>query len=770
MNQREGQIALTIDGKEVRVPAGTTVYQAASKMGIELPIFCYQDRMPPLGACRVCLVEVENMGKLQTSCTLQATEGMVVKTQSAGAVEGRKEIMEFLLINHPLDCPICDKGGECPLQENAIRYGPGLSKFFEEKRHFPKALPLSPVLMLDRERCIVCARCTRFGELIAGDYALQMLHRGYKTEVGVAKGSQALSKFIGNTIAICPVGALTSRVYRFRARPWDNDSTKTTCSLCPVGCSLLLDARDGEIVRTRACENPAVNDTWLCDKGWFGYEFVSHPERLEQPLVRRNGRLESIGWEEALTLAAQKIEEARPGGKIAAWGGNPLTTEENYLFQKLFREGMGVGHLDHRIGSTALPLSAEGLPPGMEMELQECEELSYIFLLGLDLTEEFPVVWLRLKQALNRGALLFFMGHFSPEIASFCREIVLHRPGEELEKMRSFLPQWETHVKKEGKGAIFLGSQYLDHPERLTILSELQKVKQRMEYCSLNLMEGKGNSMGARLAGMRPDCAPLGVTVETPGLPAFSVLERAASEGWDLIYVAGADPALKFPSPLLKRARAQLGCLIVQDLFLTETARHADLVFPTLAFPEKSGSFLNIEGRVQSWNPGKEIPPHLLSDGEIFQRIGEKLQLSMEIDPDFLRFLKREGRVEFPKPKKLEPSVLSSAPAPLGGKLAATFKPILFDQGTRMRHNRHLSQLSPAAAVRLHPMEAERRNLVEGSAVCLRANGVEIEAALQIDGTVALGTIVLPLGCEEVPVQEFGLHLTGGLHLEILKR
>jgi NADH-quinone oxidoreductase subunit G len=205
-------INLTIDGRPISVPKGTTVYTATKLLGIEVPIFCYQDRMPPFGACRVCLVEVEKMGKLQTSCTLEATEGMVVKTQSVPAVQGRQGILEFLLINHPLDCPICDKGGECPLQDQTLKFGPGESRFYEEKRHFTKALPVSPVLMLDRERCIVCARCTRFGDLIAGDHALEMIDRGYRTEVGPASEATAHSKFIGNTIQICPVGALTSDV------------------------------------------------------------------------------------------------------------------------------------------------------------------------------------------------------------------------------------------------------------------------------------------------------------------------------------------------------------------------------------------------------------------------------------------------------------------------------------------------------------------------------------------------------------------------------
>ena len=244
MSETTPLINLTIDGKAVSVPKGTTVYTAAQQLKIDIPVFCYLDRMPPFGACRMCLVEVEKAPKLQTSCTLEATEGMVVKTQSTIAKEGREGILELLLINHPLDCPICDKGGECPLQDHTLECGPGKSRFYEDKRHFKKQLPLSPVLMLDRERCIVCARCTRFGEIVAGDHALEFNDRGFKTEVGTPNGKDAESKFIGNTIKICPVGALTSRVYRFQARPWDNKPTPSTCTLCPVGCSMTFDSRD----------------------------------------------------------------------------------------------------------------------------------------------------------------------------------------------------------------------------------------------------------------------------------------------------------------------------------------------------------------------------------------------------------------------------------------------------------------------------------------------------------------------------------------------
>lgn len=761
-------VTLTIDGKEITVPQGTTVYHACKQLGIEIPIFCYLDRLPPFGACRVCMVEVEKMGKPQTSCTLEAKEGMVVKTQSTMAEEARKQIIEFLLLNHPLDCPICDRGGECPLQDNTLRYGPGMSRFFEEKRRFKKPLPLGPVLMLDRERCIVCARCTRFGDLMAGDHALEFIERGYKTEVGTPDGGPAESKFIGNTIMICPVGALTSQVYRFRARPWDNDSTNSTCTLCPVGCSMILDSRDGQIMRTRSRENRDVNDIWLCDKGWFGYEFTYHPDRLTQPLVRRDGQLESASWEEALVLIASRIQSAKGKGKVAAFGGNPLTFEENYLFQKLMREGAGTNHVDHRIGMPITSLEEEGIGPGMEMTIGECEELSFAALVGLDLTEQFPVVWLRLRQAINKGAKVTYLGHYAPEIAPYLSETVIHKPGQELEILKQHLPRMAEIAKQGKKGAIFVGRQYLANPQRYVILAQLLELRQLFPNLTLNIMEGRGNSMGARLAGMRPEFGPFGKPVNSPGMNALQVLESAAQEGWDFLYVAGVNPALQFPSKLWQEARSKMEFLVVQDLFLTETAQQADVVLPTLTFIEKEGSFINIEGRVQTLMPGKEVPENIYGDAEIFLKIAKKLNITLDLDPSFADKLNQE-RLLLNRPQKLEAKQTSeSVETKNQGTLVATFSRTLFDHGVRMKHDPHLVWLAKEPRLRLSSKEGIKRGLNDDDTVRISANGNSIVAKIKFDEQVAAETIIIPLGFEkEVPVHELGTRLMNGLPVEI---
>jgi len=762
----ETKINFTIDGQSVSVSKGTTVYQAAVQLGIDIPIFCYQDRMPPFGACRMCLVEVEKMGKLQTSCTLQATEGMVVKTQTEMAKEGRDEILEFLLINHPLDCPVCDRGGECPLQDNTIKFGPGKSRFHEEKRHFDKPLALSPVLVLDRERCITCARCTRFSDLIAGDHALEFKSRGYKTEVGTPKDI-AESKFIGNTIMICPVGALTSRVYRFRARPWDNEPTATTCSLCPVGCSMILDSRDGEIMRTRSCENRDVNDIWLCDKGWFGYEFVDHKVRLKQPLIRKNGQLVPSSWEAAFDLIAWKLREAKDTDQVAGWGGNPLTVEENFLFQKLIREATHSNHLDHRIGTAITQLEDEHLPPGMEMTLGEVQTLSFAFIFGLDITETFPVLWLRLRQAINCGAKVIFAGHYAPEVAQYFHEVILHSPGEELVAMEQVASLFKDLSAKGEKGALFIGSQYLNLPSRPEILSKCQEWCAANSNVSINIMEGSGNSLGARFAGMHPQLSSNGVRLDKPGLNSLQVLMKAAEKGWDLLYVAGADPASLFPKKLWRAARQKLKFLIVQDLFLTETAIEADVVLPTLCFAEKRGTMINIEGRVQKMQPGKHIPEQLYSDGQIFTLLAQKMMIPLAFDTQFSLNLRKE-RVNL-RDYASNNHVTESKPknAPSQTQLLATFSRHLFDEGTRMQHNTRLSEMTEVPSFRIHPSEAQARGLQTNQLVKVTTQDGEAAGFLKADSKVAARTIVLPMGFKGLGIENLAPQLRPGLPVEI---
>lgn len=675
----EQPVTLNIDGQTVTVPHGTTVYHAAERLGIEIPIFCYHDRMPPLGACRMCFVRVDGMARPQTACTLPAQEGMVVRTESPDVVEARQAILEFLLINHPLDCPICDKGGECPLQDNTFKYGPGASRFVEPKRHFPKAVPLSPVLTLDRERCIMCWRCTRFGEIIAGDHALKGHERGSATHIDVPPITmEGPSKFIGNTIAICPVGALTSGVYRFRSRPWNNRASPSVCNHCGVGCSMTLDVRGDEVVRTRARENPAINDIWLCDVGFFGYDYVNHADRLRTPYVRVGTELREATWDEALDVVASRLRAAAPEA-IGAIGGERLTLEESYVLSRLFRS-VGTNNLDYRSDTLYTPPTREWTW-GMEGAIDQLDRASVIVLVGCDLSEEYPVVWLRAKRAVDRGARVVAFAPKRLETAPYCSPAILHNYGWEDRLLwavarlcadrkgdtaadalgrvdvdaiaagsgvpRSVLESVAEALSAGGGTAFLVGRMTLDGPAASTTLMAVNTLR---AVCggNLSLMRGRGSAATAAVVGMAPDCLPGLVALDDTeargrighawrvapphqrGSSTPEMIRAAADGAMSVLYVAGADLSRDFPDrDLWRRARERLGLLVVTDLFWTDTAKQADVVLPALAFAEKSGTLGNIEARPQRIERAIAGPSGARADLTILQDLADRLGYAM---------------------------------------------------------------------------------------------------------------------------------------------
>ena len=348
-------VTFEIDGREVSAPEGSMLVDGAKYGDVEIPVFCYEPKLgAPVGACRMCLVEIEGIPKLQTACSTAVKDGMVVITTSDRVKQAQNAIVEFLLVNHPLDCPVCDKGGECPLQDITFGWGAGRSRFIEPKRHFRKPLELSPLVAIDRERCILCYRCVRFSQEIAEDYQLVFLERADHTYVGTHDGRPYVGPFSGNIIELCPVGALTSTAYRFRARPWDIEDAGSVCTLCPSQCNVTFTVRDDtKVLRVLARDNEEVDDGWLCDKGRFGYQIVNAPERITQPLVRDGGELRPVSWERALDEARKGLDKAAE--KTAALVGGEATNEEGYLLQFLMREVLGSPHVDSRIGGQARP-------------------------------------------------------------------------------------------------------------------------------------------------------------------------------------------------------------------------------------------------------------------------------------------------------------------------------------------------------------------------------------------------------------------------------
>ncbi|MGH2683268.1 MAG: NADH-quinone oxidoreductase subunit NuoG, partial [Actinomycetota bacterium] len=422
-------VGLTIDGKPVAVPEGTLVIRAAEAVGVEIPRFCEHPLLDPVGACRQCLVEVEGQKKPVTACTTPVQEGMVVRTQHSSEMARKAQVgqLEFLLINHPLDCPVCDRGGECPLQDQALAHGPGESRYVDPKRVWTKPLSLSPLVLLDRERCVLCTRCTRFCDQISGERFIEMFDRGAAEQVAIAPGEDFRSPFSGNTVQICPVGALTSTMYRFASRPFDNRSGDSVCPHCACGCSLRVDVRNGRVVRHLARDNYEVNDSWLCDKGRYAYRFVDR-DRLATPLLRDPG-LRPASFPEVFWA----IAEAAKGGHVAFLGGGRLTDEDAYAMSKLARTAFGTNDLDHRfLGSPDVPVEVEqAAAAGMPVTYRDVEQAQAILIVGLDTREELPILHLRIRKAWRDNGAKVYVIHPRRTLVADIAEHLIVPPGDE---------------------------------------------------------------------------------------------------------------------------------------------------------------------------------------------------------------------------------------------------------------------------------------------------------------------------------------------------
>jgi NADH-quinone oxidoreductase subunit G len=398
-------ITFTIDGREVQAPENTMLVDAAKHGDVEIPVFCYEPKLgQPVGACRMCLVEIEGIPKLQTGCSTPVKDGMVVYTQSERVKTAQQSVVEFLLINHPLDCPVCDKGGECPLQDITFGWGGGISRFIEPKRHFVKPLELSPLIAIDRERCILCYRCVRYSQEVAEDYQLVLLERGAHSYVSTFDGHPYVAPFSGNIIELCPVGALTSRPYRFRARPWDIEGAGTVCTFCPAQCNVTLTVRDELALRVLGRDNGEVDDGWLCDKGRFAYQSFHVDERITQPMVRDGGQLRPVSWERALSDAATRL--ARAGAGTGAIAGGQTSNEEGLLLTRLLREGLGSPHLDsRRAGTLDLELHRALGDPRLQAKVSDLEFAHAVLVLDTEPVNDAPILDLRLRKGVRRHRL-----------------------------------------------------------------------------------------------------------------------------------------------------------------------------------------------------------------------------------------------------------------------------------------------------------------------------------------------------------------------------
>ena len=577
------QVNLIIDGKPVSAPPGTLVINAAKQAGIEIPAFCYYDGLTLQAACRMCLVEVDKTNKLQVGCTLPVAEGMVVHTDSPTVRQARKGTLEFLLANHPLDCPVCDKGGECELQDMVFRYGAGESRYAETKLHVDEK-QWSPVVFFDAPRCILCYRCVRICDEGMGVGALGVINRGAGSEIAPNAHDHLECDECGMCIDICPVGALTSGSYRYKTRPWEMQHVGTICTHCSNGCKTTLGVRDGEIMRGNNRDSSGINGEFLCVKGRYAFDFTSHPERLQAPLVRKNGKLEEVAWSEALSTVAAKFKEVRErSGKSGVIGSNHTTNEENYFLRKFAREGLGTGNIDHqRTGDLSTLLDALHGKTDALASTADLYARKAILIAGSDLSQQHPFLAFQIRANFrHHHAHVYTVTPGPVREASIAAKSLIAHPGQELESIESLRGALEAETEL----VILFGDAIKgDAVRQLVAFGDSLGIP--VKYVCL---VDYSNSRGAFDMGLLPDPG---------GLSGDRIL---AAQDLDLLWVVNANP-------LEKTALASTGAfVVVQDMFLTETAQRADVVFPSASAYEKGGTVTNVCGEVQKLKPALKV-------------------------------------------------------------------------------------------------------------------------------------------------------------------
>jgi NADH-quinone oxidoreductase subunit G len=644
--ERTDSVNVTIDGFEISVPKGTLIIRAAELLGIQIPRFCDHPLLSPIGACRQCLVDIEGQRKPFASCTTTCTEGMVVRTQLTSEVadKAQRGVMELLLINHPLDCPMCDKGGECPLQNQAMSNGRGETRFAGVKRTFEKPVPLSTEVLLDRERCIQCARCTRFADEIPGDPLIDLFERGPHEQVAIADGKPFDSYFSGNTVQICPVGALTGAAYRFRARPFDLMSTPGICEHCASGCRQRTDQRRGVVTRRLAGDEPEVNEEWNCDKGRWAFTYATQPDRLATPLVRgEDGVLAPASWPAAVAAAARGLAAAR--GRAGVLTGGRLTLEDAYAYAKFTRVALGSNDIDMRArahsAEEAQFLAAFVAGLGIDVSYAALEQAPAVLLAGFEPEDESPIVFLRLRKAArNHGLKVYSIAALASRgLAKMSGELLACVPGAEADLLGRLAggtgldaagaaAAAAMAVKGDGEagGAVILaGERLAEVPGALTAAARLAEAT----GARLAWIPRRAGERGAVEAGALPGLLPVGRPVTDPraraevarawdvaaaSIPAepgrgtAQILAAAAAGELDALVVAGVDPADLPDTAVVLDALEATSFVVSLELRASAVTDRADVVLPVAAVAEKDGTFVNWEGRGGSFPAALGVP------------------------------------------------------------------------------------------------------------------------------------------------------------------
>ncbi|GAA4076210.1 NADH-quinone oxidoreductase subunit G [Actinomadura miaoliensis] len=743
---------VTIDGFEIEVPKGTLIIRAAELLGIQIPRFCDHPLLDPVGACRQCLVEIPDAGngrgmpKPQASCTTAVMPGMVVKTQLTSPVADKAQhgVMELLLINHPLDCPICDKGGECPLQNQAMSNGRGESRFVETKRTFPKPIALSSQVLLDRERCIQCARCTRFSDQIAGDAFIDLFERGAKEQVGAAEDKPFQSYFSGNTVQICPVGALTGAAYRFRSRPFDLVSSPSVCEHCASGCALRTDHRRGKITRRLAGDDPQVNEEWNCDKGRWAFTYATQPDRLTHPLVRNeDGVLETASWPEALAIAARGLAAAR--GNAGVLTGGRLTLEDAYAYAKFARVALGTNDVDFRARphsrEEAEFLASSVAGRSIEVSYADLEKAPVVLLAGFEPEEESPIVFLRLRKGFRKkGVKVYSIAPYATRgLKKMGGTLLPTMPGAEAEVIGTLTTATDgtdevaaIHRLLSEPGAVVLaGERLATSPGALSSLVRLGQVT----GARIAWVPRRAGERGALEAGALPGLLPIGRPVTdpearaevarvwgvadlpaTPGRDTAGILASAQTERGALL-VGGFDPYdLPDPAAALEAIEAASFVVSLEQRVSAVTDR-ADVVLPVAAVPEKSGTFVDWEGRGRQFDTALKSAGRL-SDLRVLDALAGEMDVHLGLPgPEAARRELTElgaYRGERPAAPDATPFV---PPRPGEGEaLLATWK-LLLDKGRMQDGEPYLAGTAKPAVARLSPATAAEIGVAEGGSV-----------------------------------------------------
>jgi NADH-quinone oxidoreductase subunit G len=661
----EEMISITVDGMSIQAHPGELIIAAAEREGVFVPRFCYHPRMEPVGMCRMCLVEVSGPRgfSLQPACFLKVSDGLEVLTSSAKARKAQEGVLEFLLVNHPLDCPVCDKGGECPLQDQALSHGPGESRFVEEKRHWAKPIEIGHFVELDRERCIQCARCTRFADEIAGDAEIDFSARGDQIEISPFPTKPFNSYFSGNTIQICPVGALTAAPYRFKARPWDLEQVESTCTTCAVGCRHVAQSSAGKLVRFLGIDSDPVNQSWLCDKGRFSFESLYSDSRVTQPMLRRDDSLVEVRWHEALAAATTALRDAKTAdpASIAVVGGARFSNEDAYAWAKLAKSVLGTDSVDAQLGDGLPAATVLGLP---RATIDEACNARAVILLGPDLREELPVLFLRLRAAaLAKATTLVELSPVATSLTSLAAVRLAYLPGESALLAEGLVADSEPadldsdaleglRRAREliGNGddvVIVLGRPSLAESGD-TIASAAATLHAAMPGAKFLSALRRANVQGALDMGLAPGLVPGRVALASPAeelttewgdLPASpgrdttGTLQAAAAGDVAVLVLLGADPLSDFPDRSLAAAALERVPFVLSlATHLDASSAQASVVLPVTADGERSGTTTNVEGRVSRLaakvaTPGVVWAPWIVAT-ELAARLGRSLSAS----------------------------------------------------------------------------------------------------------------------------------------------